>query len=252
VDDQWSALTEAQFLAGENSYPLRITELMYHPRDSADAEFIEIYNTSSVPIDLSGMSVAGVDFIYPPGTVLAPRSFSILVRNEIVFRSRYPGVEPAGNYSGALSNEGEAIEIRDRWNQPLLAVTYEDANDWPAEAAGEGKSLHLLSLTGSSAQASKWTAAAPNPGQFRSVTAVEFRIDSSLTSATAGEFTIQVSLPAAGEVHLQRSTDLSEWETTDSLDATDNRAQFVIPISTDRLHEFYRVLLQQGPRPSEP
>ena len=51
---------------------VRISELMYHPGDPGH-EFLELVNTGSSAEDLSGWGViTGIDYVFPPGTTLAP------------------------------------------------------------------------------------------------------------------------------------------------------------------------------------
>jgi hypothetical protein len=61
LDDQWSALNEVSFRVSEGYGNLNITELQYHPLpgvgvDDKEYEFIELKNTGTVPLDLSGMA----------------------------------------------------------------------------------------------------------------------------------------------------------------------------------------------------
>src|SRR4029079_7674173 len=51
-----------------------INEIMYHPASENSAEeFIELYNSSPVAIDLSGWQfTSGVSFTFPGGATIAP------------------------------------------------------------------------------------------------------------------------------------------------------------------------------------
>ena len=67
----WSALTDATFTTRNFRTPLRITEIMYSPEPPGDAyEFIELQNLSPLPFDASGYSLDGVNYIFPPESVL--------------------------------------------------------------------------------------------------------------------------------------------------------------------------------------
>jgi len=64
---------------------LVISEIMYQPKpraDGKDLEFIEILNANPWFEDISGFRLTGiVDFIFPPGTVLAGGSFAVVAHS---------------------------------------------------------------------------------------------------------------------------------------------------------------------------
>jgi len=149
-DDEWSALSEALFIV-EGSFPLRITELMYHPPDAApgagfateDYEFIELMNTGDRVLDLAGISLGGAtrfDFSEAGIDALAPGEHVLVVKNLAAFSSRYgaEGILVAGEYSGQLSNGGETVELQGRFGETLLELEYAD---WYPAADGEGFTL---------------------------------------------------------------------------------------------------------------
>ncbi len=152
VDGEWSALNEATFDVG--SVPLRITELMYHPRsdttgavaDDDDFEFIELTNISATePVSLGGIQfVDGIRFTFPD-TVLQPAERTLVVRNRTAFESRYgQGLPIAGQYGdapegGKLSNGGERLKLVDAIGITIEDFTYDDA--WYPSTDGPGYSL---------------------------------------------------------------------------------------------------------------
>jgi len=143
----WSALTEADFTVIQTFRELAITEIHYHPlstpdRDGDDFEFIELKNTGSVTLDLSGVHFTnGVQFAFPNGTRLAAGAFAVLVRDPAAFASRYPGVAIAGTYTGGLANNGERLTLVHAVGTDLFSVRYDTRPPWPASADGEGFSL---------------------------------------------------------------------------------------------------------------
>jgi len=66
---------------------LKLTEIMYSPRtlngySSADLEFLELKNTGSSAVDLSGSAVVdGVYFVFPPSSMVQPGAFFVLATN---------------------------------------------------------------------------------------------------------------------------------------------------------------------------
>ena len=147
----WSALNEALFFL---DVPLRITEVMYHPRppeaggpyEERDFEFVELENVGSDDIDLGGLRLAGaIRYEFPWSIVtLPPGAVIVVARNVWAFRERYPS-RPGillGPYQGALSNSREAIRLEGPAGEPLLEFEYRDS--WYSETDGEGYSLIVL------------------------------------------------------------------------------------------------------------
>ncbi len=50
----------------------------------------------------------------------------------------------AGEFSGSLSNDGEQLTIAGGGSNPIIDLTYNDADPWPASADGDGYSLVLI------------------------------------------------------------------------------------------------------------
>ena len=155
ADGQWSALTEAVFTSAPP--PLRITEVMYHPRlldedapfEDDDFEFIELANTSaSDTVNLEGVAfTAGVDFTFP-AVSLAPGERIAVVRNQVAFEHRY-GADRyvAGQYGETpdgpkLDNAGEILRLEDAQGGLIQEFAYDDA--WVAQTDGEGQSLTIV------------------------------------------------------------------------------------------------------------
>ncbi len=153
-----------EFIAGEPAtgsaliQNLRLTELMYHPPDDSGLEFLELHNISTaLELDLSGARFTrGIDFVFPPGTRMAPGAFLLVVNSEPAdsfrtFRSHYglaPGILITGPYQGNLANEGERITLRTAsGGLEIFDLTYGDGLTWPTAADGQGASLVPLEAT---------------------------------------------------------------------------------------------------------
>jgi hypothetical protein len=167
----WSALTAATFLLRQSFSNLVATEIMYHPRGTADVdgdefEFLELKNLNPVEIDLSGVQLTnGLAFTFPLGQRLAPSGTAVLVRNPAQFALRYPGVPVTGTYAGSLANGGERLTLVHADGRPLFSVAYRDAPPWPVAADGEGFSLVLAdpNLPADPDDPARWRASA-RPG----------------------------------------------------------------------------------------
>ena len=133
---------------------LRITELMYHPAALAgnanpadEFEYIELKNTSTnVTLSLAGVRFTnGVDFSFTGSAVtsLAPGATVLVVKNTGAFTARYGGgFSIAGQYTGALDNSGERIQLIDAVSEEILDFSYN--NSWYPVTAGLGFSLVIL------------------------------------------------------------------------------------------------------------
>ncbi|MBM3847231.1 MAG: hypothetical protein FJ405_13225, partial [Verrucomicrobia bacterium] len=143
----WSAVVEAPFSTASYFAGLYISEIMYHPADEPtiggdEFEFLELANSASTELDLSGVTVhGGIDFVCPDGAKIPAGGHWTLVRNRGAFASRYPGVRIDGVYTGSLGNGGETVSLSHVLLGRLLSVTYGDAAPWPVLADGNGFSL---------------------------------------------------------------------------------------------------------------
>jgi hypothetical protein len=164
-DTNWSAVTEARFQVEEFGSSLRITEIMYNPPGGDAYEFIELQNTSPLMVDLSGVSLQGVDFRFLEGSTLPGGARVLLISdfNPAAFSRRYPGVAIGGLFGGSLANGGERLALLDRQGRTVVSVDYDDANGWPPLADGGGYSLEILDANGDPDDPANWRASA-RPG----------------------------------------------------------------------------------------
>ena len=119
-----------------------INEIMFHPPgapENSALEWIEIANSNTSPVDLSGWRISkGVDFGFPNGTTIAAGGFLVVAANLNTFQTAHPGVtNVVGGWTGRLSNSGENVQLdRADW-QKANGVTYADEGDWAVRARGE-------------------------------------------------------------------------------------------------------------------
>jgi hypothetical protein len=166
----WSALVEAEFFVSQDYAALQPTEVSYHPHDSPDHdgddfEFIELQNTSSDRLDLSGLKFSeGVTFGFADGAVIEPGGFAVLVRDPEAFAERFPGIAVNGTYSGRLDNGGEALTLEHSLGFRVFTMSYGESEPWPLAADGLGGSLQRASLALPPGDPNAWVAAPPTPG----------------------------------------------------------------------------------------
>lgn len=160
-----------QFYPSSRATGLIISELHYHPADSAvaDLEFIELYNTDPVAQDLSGYRVDGdVSFTFPAGTRILARSYLVLAHQPAAFQAFYGVPSGLGPYEGKLNDTGGTVRLLNRRGTVLLEIPFDERAPWPSAAAGAGHSLVLTAPDLGEADPLAWAASAElhgNPGR---------------------------------------------------------------------------------------
>ena len=153
----WSALAQPTYLLAARRPPgardLWITEINYNPAGSDDFEFVELWNASTNLLDLSGVSLSNaVHFVFPSGFGLDPGAFVLIVEDAASFAARYqtpgspyyqPDLNIAGQWIGALDNNGESLSLVASNGFELSSVPFSPSGDWPWLADGKGSSLEL-------------------------------------------------------------------------------------------------------------
>ena len=164
ASNEWSALNQAFFSIDTipaSATNLVISEFHYHPsnptsdeesqisNDRDDFEFIEFFNPGTSALDLGGVRFqSGINFTFPQQAILPAGQYMLLIRNHEAFEARYGASNVAFyEYSGRLSNDGEALRIVDTDNTTIIDFTYNDQVPWPTTADGEGSSLVLTNPT---------------------------------------------------------------------------------------------------------
>ncbi len=132
---------------------LRISELHYAPPAptaaelaalpgaiASDFEFIELLNTGSTVLDLTGAQFTeGITFTFPEATTLAPGARLVLAASPAALALRAPDLTALGGWSGRLDNNGERLQLIDATGETVLDFRYD--GDWFPEAEAQGRSL---------------------------------------------------------------------------------------------------------------
>lgn len=142
-----------------------INEIMYHHRPQFrpfvenKEEWIELYNKSADPVDLSGWRLDdGVKWTFVPGTILAAGGYLCVTNDAVAFAAAHPGVPVAGNFSGGLSNSGEPLVLRDALGNAVDEVFYRDKEPWPSYTDGLGSSMELKNPDADNSVPESWAA----------------------------------------------------------------------------------------------
>ncbi len=122
-----------------------INEIHYHPRERGPRlEFVEVLNTGSETVDLSGWRLEdAVDWIFPNNVSIKPNEFVLVAQDPDDLRAHYQ-VQALGPWEGKLNNSGETLTLRDAKGKKIDEVDYQEGFPWPTMAAGGGASLELV------------------------------------------------------------------------------------------------------------
>jgi hypothetical protein len=162
---------------------LKITEIMYRPSDDKqDLEFVELYNNSGKEIDVSGWTLEGVEYQFPPETKVSADAVVVIARSPDRFLARHgPEIPVLGPYAGELDDHGEELRLRDAgagYPATIDVVRYRGDPPWPARSGDLGTSIELTDVTpdrdndyGENWRASAFPGGSPGviPGLVRSV-----------------------------------------------------------------------------------
>ena len=150
-----------------------VNEVNYRSPDSLGAgDWVELYNPSAEPADLSGFILGDDDvdhaYVLPDGTTLAPGGFLVLAREPGRFAAVHPGVTAVvGGYDFGFSRGGDRVTLSDAAGALVDTVAYDDEAPWPSAPDGDGPTLELRpGVTDAAARAApaNWQASAPRGG----------------------------------------------------------------------------------------
>lgn len=156
-----------------------INEIHYDPDVKTEAvEFIELHNTDSTTIDLSGWTFSdGISYEFPAGSTIFPRSFIIVAYDPTQILTKWgaartgvPSDRIFGPFEGRLSNKGEAIELRNAEGNVIDRVEYKLGFPWPIVGdptteyqPGSGYSIQLVNPFIDNDLAGSWRSVTPTP-----------------------------------------------------------------------------------------
>lgn len=145
----WSGIIDGAFITDLS--PLRVSEIHFDPEDGPDGapqdfEFVELLNTGSRALNLTGCRLSGaVDFVVSPTNAvraLQAGQRCVVVADRASFAARYPSatnVVILGEYSGRLANEGETLLLGGALGETIQSIPYHPS--WRRPGALPGTSL---------------------------------------------------------------------------------------------------------------
>jgi CotH kinase protein/Lamin Tail Domain len=135
-----------------------ISEIMFDPLSDLDTdEFLEVRNSGTTPVDISGWCFTGITFCFPAGTSMPAGQYLVVSPNAARTQTLY-GITPIGIYTGGLKNSGELIELKNAANTVIHSFSFLDVHPWPVLPDGQGPSLEMISLDGPRGGAWNWAA----------------------------------------------------------------------------------------------
>jgi hypothetical protein len=122
-----------------------INEVFYHaPNGIEDLQWIELYNTSKEPADVSGWALTkGVRYTFPVGTRIPGEGYWVLSRNAKRFEQFYHKASNA-EFEKTLRRKGERLELSDGKGNVVETLKFDDHNPWPAAADGLTASMERI------------------------------------------------------------------------------------------------------------
>ncbi|SVD44669.1 uncharacterized protein METZ01_LOCUS397523, partial [marine metagenome] len=120
--------------AGSPDAVVGFNEIQYNPVGVAeDGEWVEVFNQMGIRTDMSGWSIKGIGYTFPPGTIIDPGEYLVVYRN--------PAADQLGPYSGSLDNSGELLELTNQGDRLMDELDFRDSGRWPLESDGSGATL---------------------------------------------------------------------------------------------------------------
>lgn len=144
-------------VVGPTNANLVMTEIMYNPPEVGNdsLEFIEIYNNDAIAWDLQDFYFSrGVEYTFP-SVVINPGERKVVGFNATAISNTF-GISALQWTSGALSNQGEPIVLKDKYGYVVDSVYYRPNLPWDTLANGKGPSLELCDPNSNNTDPANW------------------------------------------------------------------------------------------------
>jgi len=228
----WSALNQTIFTVPTRYDDLLVTEIMYHAAADSRLDFLELENSGTTPLNLSGLEFTrGIEYRFPRGSILPADGFLVLAADGDAFDSGYPGVGHDDVYGGNLDNSGEVLTLVDPLGHEVLSFRFDDRTSWPISPDGFGYSLVLADRGGDPDNPSSWRASTEvfgSPGE-EDPPPVHFGV-------VVNEVLARTAAPFEDAIELHnttgRSVDIGGWYLSDDRQDLLTLRKFRIPTAT--------------------
>jgi hypothetical protein len=132
-----------------------------------DASYVELYNTSATTsFDLSNWRIQGLDYTFPPGSIITNRQYLVVTKDRGAFAEAYgAGAGFFDEYAGELQPAGEVLRLvrpASETNQELVVnqVRFQAGYPWPG--TGAGVSLQLVDSAQDNSRVANWAVGQSN------------------------------------------------------------------------------------------
>ncbi len=164
--------------------PIIFSEINYNSDSVRDmGEFIELYNNTSAPINLTGYFMRdGLDTItniynFPAGTIIPSNGF-LVVSNDTARLRKFKGNKAnfLGNFDFNLNNGGELLRLYNPNGILQFSIHYRDTIPWTDSADGKGYTLEIKDYKGRTNDGKNYFAGCPggSPGEVYTPTCKPF------------------------------------------------------------------------------
>ncbi|HZV71517.1 MAG TPA: lamin tail domain-containing protein [Saprospiraceae bacterium] len=146
-----------------------INEISYNPPESNtdSLEYIELYNSGTGQVDLTGWRFAGAILDTLPSTQLNGGEYFVAAIKASAMLAVF-GINvhqwSSATSNNALNNTGEAIRLYDDVGNLVDSVKYADNDPWPSEADGSGPSLELTDSSSDNNDGNNWQPSSGSTG----------------------------------------------------------------------------------------
>ena len=149
-----------------------INEIMYNPDallgPDDDYEWVELYNTGSTSVNLSGWKLWDTNplnepFIVPSNTVLEAGEYLVICSNLGFVYITYGITNVIGNFGDkfGLGNGDDTVVLLNASGNEIDRVAYNDAYPWPFQPDGGGPSLERINPLAPSNAPHNWAPSVP-------------------------------------------------------------------------------------------
>jgi len=120
-----------------------ICQIYLNPLNNTNPEYIALYNPSLKTLDLSGYTIdKGVTAVVPKGILLAPGDTLFLTSDALPWKKGQKVIQWT---EGKLANEGESIQLLNKYGMVADYIRYSPTEGWPAKAFNSDAALSLKS-----------------------------------------------------------------------------------------------------------
>lgn len=197
-------------------FDVTISEINYHSSDTLDTEdWFELKNLTEDTVDISFWTLEDRNefnrYTFPMGTYILPDSFLVVARDLPTFSSFNPDVTNViGSFNWGVGNGGDRITVRDRYNDFVFSVEFEDNAPWPTLPDGNSQTLEKWDWALDLNDPNSWHDGCPGGSPGRAFTYCVYASVSDHVSVkefgvypnpNTGEFNLRTQEPGALEVY---------------------------------------------------